>query len=72
MTTRDKRASAIGVNAIYTRVYPNPDGSHTEGDRQQMALCYRFVVEAGYPPGHSYSHSIGNMTIIGYGRSWSN
>ena len=74
MDTRDKRASAIGVDAIYARVYPNPDGSNTEGDRQQTGLSYRFADEAagGYPPGHSYSHSIGNMTTIGSSRTWSN
>ena len=39
--TRDKRASVIGKDAIYARVYPNPDGDITSvADRQQIALQY--------------------------------
>lgn len=75
LNTVDGRASAIGVNEIYTRVYPVPDGSlNTEGDRMHVGLSYRLVDEGvvGPTPGHSYQHQGHDVGITGYKRSWSN
>lgn len=41
--TRDKRSSAIGVGLPW-RVYPNPDSSLDQGDRQQTAFLYRGIL----------------------------
>lgn len=74
LSNRDGRASAIGVNEIYARVYPNPDGDlGTEGDRMQMGLSYRMAdAVVGPTPGHSYQHQGHDVGITGYKRSWSN
>lgn len=40
LDTRNKRASAIGFDAIERRVYPNPDGVIDVFDRQQTAGKY--------------------------------
>lgn len=38
--SRNKRASAVGIDLAWTHVYPNPDGSLNVGDRQQTAYKY--------------------------------
>jgi len=51
LDTRDKRASALGIDAIYRVVYPDPDGAAiTVLDRQQTAAKYRGVDSSGGPP----------------------
>ena len=59
MDARNERAAAIGVGAIYTRVYPNPDATLGESDRAHMALCYAREAAAGggaLTPDHTYQH----------------
>ncbi len=61
MDARNERASALGVGAVYARVYPNPDGTLGESDRLHLALCYGREAEAGggegtLSPGHDYQH----------------
>ena len=46
--TRNKRASCLGLDGI-TQVFPNPDGSITQPDRQQIAFAYPGIAAA--PPG---------------------
>lgn len=38
--TRDKRASSIGIDLGWMRVYPNPDGTIDANDRQQSGYKY--------------------------------
>ena len=40
LNTRDNRASAIGIDLNWLRVYHNPDGSFNQADRQQAAFKY--------------------------------
>lgn len=42
--TRNKRASAIGIDSIRPHVYPNPDGSLNQADRQQIAYKYSGIL----------------------------
>lgn len=42
LDTRDKRSSAICPNLPW-RIFPNPDGSWDQGDRQQVGLVYRGI-----------------------------
>ena len=38
--TRNKRASCIGIDLAWNRVFPNPDGTIDVNDRQQIGLKY--------------------------------
>ena len=38
--TRNKRASCIGIDLAWNRVFPNPDGTINVNDRQQIGLKY--------------------------------
>ena len=40
LDNRAKRASAIGIDLIWTRIYPNPDGTLDVNDRQQIGMKY--------------------------------
>ena len=40
LDTRNKRASAIGIDEPWNHVYPNPDGTIDVNDRQQTAYKY--------------------------------
>lgn len=40
--TRNKRASSIGMDLAWLRLYPNPDGTIDAEDRQQIAYKYSF------------------------------
>lgn len=71
--TRDKRASAIGIDLNFVHVYPNPDGSlGNEPDRTHIGLKYRLSDNGGGgpTPGHTYQHQSVSMSRIGYKRSW--
>lgn len=72
MDSRNNRASALGINADYMRVFPNPDASINEADRRNTALCYAFEVTGGPTPGHSFQHQGHDVGMTGYKRSWSN
>ena len=43
---RNKRASAIGIDLTWFRVWPNPDGTIDVNDRQQSAYKYSGTVTA--------------------------
>lgn len=40
MTTRNHRASALGIALAFRLVLPNPDGAIDRADRQQSAYCF--------------------------------
>ena len=40
LDTRNKRASAIGIDFSWVHVYPDPDGAFNVNDRQQTAYKY--------------------------------
>lgn len=76
LNTVEGRASAIGINEIYNRIYPTPDGAlDTAGDRVHVALSYRMEAEelSDVPtPDHDYQHQGLDLGMIGFTRSWSN
>lgn len=45
--TRNKRASTISHSQAFAGLFPNPDGSLTKPDRQQVGLIYAGIVVAG-------------------------
>lgn len=47
--TRNKRASCIGIDGVYRTVYPDPDGTIDQADRQQSAGKYSGILAD--PPG---------------------
>ena len=47
LDTRDKRASALGIDLKWLHVYPNPDGAISQLDRQQIAGKYSGIAAAG-------------------------
>ena len=40
LDSRNKRASALGIDFPWNRVYPDPDGTIDVNDRQQIAYKY--------------------------------
>ena len=42
--TRNKRASAIGIDFPWQHTYPNPDGTINQADRQQTAYKYSGIL----------------------------
>ncbi len=50
LDTRAKRASAIGIDSPTLHVYPNPDGTISQTDRQQIAWKYP-AISAAAPGG---------------------
>lgn len=44
LDTRNKRASAIGIDSPWLRVWPNPDGAFDQADRQQIAGKYSGIL----------------------------
>ncbi len=50
LDTRNKRASALGFDLPFLRVFPNPDGSIDQPDRQQVAWKYP-AISAAAPGG---------------------
>jgi hypothetical protein len=50
--TRNRRASVIGYKLPMGRVFPNPDGSLTAPDRQQLTGEYPGIA-VGAPPATS-------------------
>lgn len=43
LDTRNKRGSAIGIDAPWRQIYPNPDGTIDQQDRQQIAYKYQGI-----------------------------
>ena len=43
LDTRDKRSSAIMVSLPWRGLFPLPDGTVNQGDRQQCACMYRGI-----------------------------
>lgn len=51
LSSRDRRASAIGILKPYSVVLPNPDAIlEDQADRQQLALVYRGILASAYLP----------------------
>lgn len=51
LDTRNKRASALACGLAFLTVLPAPDGlTLDQGDRQQVAACYRGIVAAPAVP----------------------
>ena len=63
LDTRNKRASAINFNFPWSHVYPNPDGTINQADRQQTAYSYPGILAAGV------STAVNNIyrTLMGVG-----
>lgn len=40
LDTRNKRGSNIGFDFVWGHIYPNPDGTISQADRQQIAVKY--------------------------------
>lgn len=47
LDTRNKRGSAIGIDFPWVHIYPNPDGSISQLDRQQIAYKYEGISASG-------------------------
>ena len=55
LDSRNKRASAIGLDIPWTGVYPDPDGSLSNAnDRQHMAYKYSGTLGASTVTGYTY------------------
>jgi hypothetical protein len=50
LDTRNKRGSGIGIDSPMLRVWPNPDGTIGQADRQQTAFKYEGIL-ASAPAG---------------------
>jgi hypothetical protein len=61
--TRDKRASCIGFDFPSRAVFPNPDGSFNQGDRQHIAYVYRGIDagEAVVAAAEAMKHFVGDV-----------
>jgi hypothetical protein len=44
--TRSKRSSAVNVGSPWRSLYPAPDGTVAQADRQQIALLYSGILAA--------------------------
>lgn len=47
LDTRNKRGSAIGFDQMRPGIYPNPDGTLGQADRQQIAYKYPGILASG-------------------------
>jgi hypothetical protein len=47
INTLNKRASCIGIDLMWLRVYAKPDGSIVAADRNQIGMKYAGIVTAG-------------------------
>lgn len=47
LNTRSKRSSAIGIDLVVPHVWPNPDATLDQADRQQMAMKYSGILATG-------------------------
>lgn len=63
LDTRNKRASAIAFDVRWGHIYPNPDGTISDADRQQIAYKYPGI-SAGAPPAPSPARQ---RTLMGAG-----
>ena len=63
LDTRNKRASEINLDFSWNHVYPNPDGTIGQADRQQTAYKYPGILAA------SLSTAVNNIyrTMMGVG-----
>lgn len=43
LDNRNKRGSAIGIDLNWNHIYPNPDGTIGQLDRQQIAYKYEGI-----------------------------
>lgn len=46
LDNRAKRASAIGIDLAWFRIFPNPDGTLDVNDRQQIGMKYAGTLTA--------------------------
>ena len=47
LDTRNKRASALGIDSPFLRVFPNPSGTIDEAARQQISAKYSGISSGG-------------------------
>ena len=52
MDSRNKRASAICVGLALAAIFPNPDGTIAQADRQQASYCYAGILATATVPGN--------------------
>ena len=50
LDNRAKRASAIGIDLSWLRLFPNPDGTIDVNDRQQIGMKYAGTLGTGGAP----------------------
>lgn len=65
--TRNRRASCLGIDGAYRVVFPNPDGTIDQPDRQQSAYKYPGITAAGAAAGQPMQL---RGTLIPYMRQW--
>lgn len=44
--SRNKRAGCVGMDLVWKNVYPNPDGTIAQADRQQSSYKYPGILTA--------------------------
>ncbi len=67
LDTAPKRASAIGIDLPFLHVYPAPDGTITQADRQQVAWKYRAISSGGGSSGFRAAWARGSNIIMNAG-----
>lgn len=63
LDSRAKRASAIGIDFNWNHIYPNPDGTIGQLDRQQVGYKYAGISASSGGGGSSG----GRRTLLGIG-----
>lgn len=67
LDTRNKRGSALGIDAPWLHIFPNPDGSIDQSDRQHSA--YKYAAIAADAPSGAVVKDIISFGIIPFPRS---
>lgn len=63
LNNRNKRASALGIDLNFVHIYPNPDGTISQLDRQQIAYKYEGISSSITPGGSTGKY----RTLLGVG-----
>lgn len=69
LDTRNKRESAIGIDFPWMHVYPNPDGTIGQPDRQHSAYKYSAIAAAAPAGEGTIVQDLIQVGIIAFPRS---